>query len=203
MLDDKRYEVLNALSVRMAGSPQFKIFYPVVISYPILVMNSFKFMKVSSNMFFHYKSMLLNISMSHCSRMSMAGFKNITARAFYDAAPPERRVLSIASLNSFIGAFFRAKFIFGFFPISLFCMVPYRIGSPFKLRFAKIADQFNPSALPSVMRFTLKFFCSPFPVTRTATKKMFRIIKSVIVNFKFLTARLAFNVYHSYRISYV
>ena len=54
------YEVSNPLSIGLSSGPQFEILHAIVMSYAIFVMDMLKLFKFSSNMFFHYYSMLRN-----------------------------------------------------------------------------------------------------------------------------------------------
>lgn len=195
MLNDKGYEVLDSLATSVAFSPEFKIFNSIIAPDTVFMMDSFKFSQIASDVFLHYKTMLLDVSMSHCLRVSWGGLEYVSARSLDDAALPPMGLFTSMSSHPLIGTLLRAKLL-TIFITAMFGVTPDGIRRAFKFNLAKVTDKFNPSPLPGIMGFPFKLFCPPFPIAGVVAEKMLGIIRPIVMYFKFFPASLAHHVYH-------
>lgn len=76
------------LKVFASISKKFNIFWSIVVFHPIYVMSPLFWLKVSTNLFFHYKTVFKNIAIAIRKRMVWLTDKNITLRTFMFSPSP-------------------------------------------------------------------------------------------------------------------
>lgn len=82
------------LAVRLAKN---QIFYSIVIFYPVNMMHSFAFLDIPSNFFFHYKTMLSNITIIITKWMKWRSDKNISEKITRLTTMPTRVAFWVGS----------------------------------------------------------------------------------------------------------
>ncbi len=190
MLNHKIDKIRDALASAVVLRPQFEVLYSIVVAHAVLVVNSFKFCQVSTDVFFHYQAMLRNIVVSHASGMPGASLKQVSSGSFYDPTTPCRGQLSeVKQTTSNIGAFFRAVRELGR-PL-------YVARRPRKNFFTMRACKTLMVALPVWMGFLPNVLGSPNSIASMIAEKVLGCLQPVRVNLELFGARCAFRFHHN------
>lgn len=91
---------------------KLKILYSIVIFNMVLVVDYFPSMKITTEMFSHYKAMFVNISPAFCHRIEeIIGVKSnqYVATPIGSPAPPPIMVLTSKMRKSYLGSLFRRR----------------------------------------------------------------------------------------------
>lgn len=164
------------------------------------MMDGFKLIEISSNLFFHYKSMLKDILSSlvcgtftaltlyHGPWVSWAISIYVSRFVFYYSTGPLCGFATkIKSVPGLIKTLSSTKRMLPF-PDSIFVTIKHLT--------TKFALQFNKFTLPEMVSISPYCFRSPFPVTYMITEKMFTYVDSIFVNIELFFASFAIYINH-------
>ena len=111
VLNHKGDKIGNALPANMGSGPKLQVLNPIIIPYSVLVMDSFKVIKLPSNVGFHNAPMLKNIPIvSPLVFFPLVSNQYISWFGFYSASLPVRMEFVLSMLCAVcVVAFFIAK----------------------------------------------------------------------------------------------